>query len=246
MPARPTELRPAQTENGRSSRTGGRVLLVVDDSEVGGILAYALRQMGLEPVRAQSAAEALAYWDQDTYALILIDVYGPGLDGIELVKRIRGEAANPILLFSMCGEESYAIRAYQAGADECIIKPISPPLFLAKVRAWLRYSWTVSTAALNLLEAGPFLLDTAQQAVVVDGRREVRLTNLEFRLLHLLMSHAGQVLPSGLIVDRVWGYGGGDSVLLKNVIYRLRRKLEPETSQPSHIQTVAGRGYAFY
>ncbi len=246
MLANPLEPRRARTENGRPPRIGGRVLLVVDDPEVGGILAFALRQMGLEPVRAQSAADALTYWNQDTFALVLIDVYGPQLDGIELVKRIRGEAANPILLFSAFGDESYAFRAYQAGVDECVVKSVSPPLFLAKVRAWLRYSWTVPSAALNLLEFGPFLLDTEQQAVVVDGRRTVKLTNLEFRLLHLLMSHPGQVLPSGLIVDRVWGYGGGDNVLLKNVVYRLRRKLEPEGRQPGHIQTVAGQGYAFF
>jgi DNA-binding response OmpR family regulator len=83
--------------------------------------------------------------------------------------------------------------------------------------------------------------------VTTEDGLAVGLTNLEFRVLHLLMSHPGQVLPAGLIVDRVWGYaGGGDSVLLKNVIYRLRRKIEPDAGEPRYLQTVAGEGYVFY
>jgi DNA-binding response OmpR family regulator len=80
----------------------------------------------------------------------------------------------------------------------------------------------------------------------VAGGSAVKLTNLEFRLLHLLMAHPGQVLEAGVIIDRVWGYPDtGDSVLLKNLVYRLRQKVEPEPGEPRYIGTVAGVGYAF-
>ncbi len=93
---------------------------------------------------------------------------------------------------------------------------------------------------------GDLRLAPARREVITTTGSAVKLTNLEFRLLHLLMSHPGQVLGSNLIIDRVWGYtGGGDTVLLKNLVYCLRRKIEPDPSQPRYIQTVAGEGYSF-
>jgi two-component system response regulator RegX3 len=222
-------------------------LLVSDDREVGGLWAYALRQMGLEVTLAASADDALASWDQHAFDLFVIDVCGPDLDGIELARRLRAGAVNPILLFTANRDEGHTLAAYQAGVDECVVKPVSPSVFLAKVRVWLRRSWTVPARALETVQAGRLCLDPARRQLVTEGGSIVKLTNLEFRVLHLLMSHPGQVLPSDLIVDRVWGYnGGGDQVLLKNVVYRLRRKMEPDPGDPRYLQTVAGEGYVFY
>lgn len=156
------------------------------------------------------------------------------------------EAVNPILLMTPRRHEAHLLEAYQAGVDECIVKPISPSLFLAKVKSWLRRSWTVPAEALNGVQAGDLQLDPARRELITATGSVVKLTNLEFRLLHLLMSHRGQVLDSNLIIDRVWGYtGGGNSVLLKNVVYRLRRKVEPDPSQPRYIQTATGERYTF-
>lgn len=226
---------------------GNRVLLVSNDREVAGIWAYALRQTGLDVAQAQSASMALRLWEQEVSDLILIDVSGPDLDGVDLARRLRDSAVCPILLLTTNRDESHSLAAYQAGVDECVVKPISPSLFLAKVRAWLRRSWTVPAGSLNPLEVGAVCLEPDRRTVSTGAGTSIRLTNLEFRLLHLLMSHPGQVLPSDLIIDRVWGFsGGGDSVVLKNVVYRLRRKIEPDPGQPHHLQTVAGEGYVFY
>ncbi len=225
---------------------GSKVLLISNDREVGGIWSYALRQSGLEATLVRSAAAAVEQWAQDTYDLILIDVCGPDLDGIELTRQLRAQAVNPILLFTPNRDESHTLDAYQAGVDECVVKPASPSLFMAKVRAWLRRTWTVPAGALHSLEVGPLCLDPARREVTNGSDMVAKLTNLEFRLLYMFMSHRGQVLPADLIIDHVWGYsGGGDSILLKNVVYRLRRKIEPDPSQPRYIQTVAG-GYVFY
>jgi DNA-binding response OmpR family regulator len=238
------------TGAGRNNGTpvlGSKVLLVSNDQELGGIWAFALRQMGLEATLVKSAAEALDQWPRDTFDLVVIDVYDPDLDGIELTRQLRAQAVSPILLFTLNRDEAHMLQAYQAGVDECVVKPVSPSLFLAKVRAWLRRSWTVPARALDKVQMGTLCLDPAKREVTTESGPVVRLTNLEFRVLHLLMSHRGQVLPSDLIVDRVWGCAGeGDSVLLKNVVYRLRRKIEPDSSQPRYLQTVAGEGYVFY
>jgi DNA-binding response OmpR family regulator len=226
---------------------GSTVLFVSNDLEVSGIWVFVLRQMGLEATLVRSAQEAVDHWARGTFDLVLIDAYGPDLDGIDVVRQLRSQAVNPILMFTPDRDETHMLEAYRAGVDECVVKSVSPALFMAKVRAWLRRSWTVPASALDNVQAGVLCLDPARRVVTTESGSVVKLTNLEFRVLHLLMRHRGQVLPSDLIVDRVWGCaGGGDHVLLKNVIYRLRRKIEPDPHEPRYLQTVAGEGYVFY
>lgn len=223
-----------------------RVLLVSDDPETGQIWTYALSQQGIEVVLAGSAEEALDRWAEESFDLIVIDIHTPQLNGMDVCRRLRAEAINPILLFTPGRSEAHILEAYGAGVDECITKPISPPLFLAKVRAWLRRSWTVPVGSLDSLQVGDLRLDPARREVVTATGSAVKLSNLEFRLLHFLMNHQGRALEPDAIIDCVWGYtGGGDSTLLKNLVYRLRRKIEPDPSQPRYIQTVAGEGYIF-
>ena len=238
---------PRKNGNG-DHRTVGKqsVLLVSDDQEVGGIWAYALRQQGLVVTLAASAPSALAHWAEDPCDLVLIDICGPDLQGIELARRLRAETGNPILLFTPRREEAHLLDGYRAGADECVVKPVSPSLFLAKVRVWLRRSCGAPAHRLADLERNGLRLDAARQELSNGGPAPVPLTNLEFRVLHMLMSHPGQVLPAGLIVERVWGLDGdGDPILVKNVIYRLRRKIEPDPSQPRYVQTAGRQGYLF-
>lgn len=223
-----------------------RVLFVCDDLEIGRIWGYALGQRNLDAVLVGSAAEAMLCWEDEVFDLIVIDVYTCQLDGVDLCRKLRTEAVIPILLLTTKSDESHILEAYQGGVDECMVKPVSPPIFLAKIRAWLRRSWTVAAEVLDCLQMGDLLLDPAQRQVVTATGDAVRLTNLEFRLLHLLMSHQNHVLVSDVIINRVWGYNGcGDSVVLKNMIYRLRRKIEADPSHPRYIQTVNGVGYTF-
>lgn len=223
-----------------------KVLLVSDELETGEIWAYALVQQGIEVVLAGSAEEALDRWAEESFDLIIIDIHAPQLGGIDVCRQLRAEAINPVLLFTPSRSEAHILEAYEAGVDECITKPISPPLFLAKVRAWLRRSWTIPAGSLDSLQVGDLRLDPARREAVTATGSAVKLSNLEFRLLHLLMNHQGRALEPDAIIDCVWGYtGGGDSALLKNLVYRLRRKLEPDPCQPRYIQTVAGEGYTF-
>jgi two-component system alkaline phosphatase synthesis response regulator PhoP len=222
-----------------------QILLVCDDSETGRIWSYGLAQNGLEVFLSHSAEEALSRWIIEPFDLIIIDVYTPKLDGIELCRQLRPQQATPILLLADNAEEPIIVKAYQAGVDEYIVKPLSPRLFLIKVTAWLRRTGAISAEETGVLEVGDLCLDMLQRQVVLADGSTTRLSNLEFRLLRLFMSHSGQTLPGDLIVSRVWGHiGEGDNKVLKSIMYRLRRKIEPDPRSFLYLQTVPG-GYRF-
>ena len=223
-----------------------KILLISDEPTTAHTWANLFGLKGLSTELAGSAKEALSAWERDTFDLILIDVYTPALDCLELCRQLRAVAANPILVLPRQNSESHLLRAYEAGADECIVKPISPQLLLAKVLAWQRRAWTVPTEALDHLQAADVQLDPVRRELMIGSGAAIRLTNLEFRLLHLLMSNSGQPLDSKLIVERVWGCdGSGEGALLKNLVYRLRRKMEADPGHPHYLQMVAGEGYVF-
>jgi two-component system, OmpR family, alkaline phosphatase synthesis response regulator PhoP len=224
------------------------VLLVTDGAEVGGMWAHGLTQKGVAIMLADSAEAALGYVDREMIDLIIIDVYTPQLDGIELGHQLRSQVISPILLLSYDSDEPNMLAAYQAGIDDYMVKPISPPLFLAKVEAWLRRAWMVPAVAFDTssFQVGKLCLDPARRQIVTPAGCTVQLTKLEFRLLSLLANHQGQVIETNLIIDRVWGFVSSDDYsLVKNVVYRLRQKIEPDPRNPSYILTVAGEGYTF-
>jgi len=164
---------------------------------------------------------------------------------MELYKRFRAVSVTPILLFLPTYHETEILQAYAEGVDDVVVKPISPPIFLAKIVAWMRRSWMVPTAELVQVKAGKHRLEPARRCLLNPDGMEVRLTNLEFRLLHLLMSRPGHVFSIEDIIQAIWGgYGSGDQVLLKNVVYRLRRKIEADPSHPVFLKTGPG-GYCF-
>ena len=234
----------AQDEAG-VDRMSGTVLLVSEDPEAGRLGADTLGHAGVDVVLVGSAREALRRWEQAGCDLIVADVCDHR-DGLDLCRRLRARAVNPILLLCPHGNEDRAVAAYAAGADECIPKPVSPAILLAKVRAWLRHQWTLRAESLDPLEAGGLRLEPARREVSTAQGSALRLTVLEFRLLYQLMSHPGQVLPPDVLVPRVWGPGGGgDRRLLRHVVHNLRRKIEPDPRRPRTIRTVRGQGYAF-
>ncbi len=205
-----------------------------------------LRQRRLEVFQARTSEDALQAWQDEIPDLIVIDAPCVQVDPVALCRQIRAESVIPLLLLLQAQNEEKILDAYRAGADEVIIKPVSPAMFLAKINAWLRRTWTIPAEALETLNVGELSLDPARRKVFLAGGDSVKLTNLEFRLLHVLMAHPGWVLESDSLVERVWGYSGdGDKTLLKNVVYRLRRKLESDPARPRYILTEPGAGYKF-
>ncbi len=221
-------------------------LLTTDNPEAGRVWASALRGEGLEVVVAGSRSDALETARSSGFDLYLIISYNCRHECIDFCRRLRQSTINPILLLAASESEDHVLQAYAAGVDEWVHVPIDPALFLAKVRAWLRRSWNIPATALDPVQAGGFLLDPSRRQLVRPDNRRVKLTNLEFRVLHQLMTHRGEVLTPNEIAERVWGYGESDgNILLKNVIYRLRNKIEQDRNHPRYTETVAGEGYRF-
>jgi DNA-binding response OmpR family regulator len=189
----------------------------------------------------------LEIWSENIPDLVVIDVNSPHPDGIEICRQLRQEAAVPLLVVLEAIDEARMLQAYRAGADDCLVRPLNPELLLAKLNAWRRRSWTVPAEVLAELQAGILHLDPIRRMVFFEDGRLARLTNLEFRLLLLLMSNPGRALPVNDIVNRIWGFPGeaDGAVMLKNVVYRLRKKIEPDPAHPTYLRTEPGVGYRF-
>lgn len=217
-----------------------RIFVVCDQDATAPIWGYIIREKGLVAILETSTQRAMERSAQEFPDLIVVDVNASHADRMELCRRFRSLSSSPILLFLPAANEPEMLEAYQAGVDECVVKPISPAIFLAKILAWTRRS---SSMPVSPPKSERLRLDPSHRSVTAADDQVIKLTNLEFRLLHLLMSRPGYVFPAEELIQAVWG-ADGDVVLLKNVIYRLRKKLEEDANQAHLIQTWPG-GYSF-
>lgn len=218
-----------------------RVFVICDQDATAPIWGYIIRQKGLVAIIETSVQRAMERSVEEIPDLIVIDVNAPHAQRLELCKKFRALSISPILLFLPTNNEAEILEAYQAGVDECVIKPISPAIFLAKIKAWAKRSWVLPMSSVRV---GKIKLEPGRRSAIMPGGEETKLTNLEFRLLHLLMSQPGYVFRNEEIMQTVWGTQG-DLTVLKNVVYRLRKKLDPNTDKPTFlIQTWPG-GYSF-
>jgi DNA-binding response OmpR family regulator len=222
-----------------------KILIVDDDADLRGLIAYALRQAGYLVIEAADGAAALAAYDREEPALVILDVNLPRLSGFEVCRKIRQRSpapgGTPVMMLTVRGAEEDLVQGLDLGADDYLTKPFSPRALLARVRAHLRRAAVDKPAP---LVAGDLALDLELQAVAVAGGAPVRLTNLEFRLLQLLLANAGHTLPAERLLSHVWGLrGSGDRQLLKQLVHRLRQKIEADAAHPRYLLTVTGIGY---
>jgi DNA-binding response OmpR family regulator len=217
-----------------------RVLIICDQSDTAPLLGYMIREKGLNAIIETSVQRAIERAMEVTPDLIIIDVNAPHSERIQLAKKYRSLSKKPILLFLPTHHESEILEAYHAGVDECIVKPISPAIFLAKITSWSRRSVPIQTSPLG---APQLKLDSAKRLARTPEGDEIYLTNLEFRLLRLLKNRPGYVFQNEEIIRTVWGITDtSDQTALKNVVYRLRKKLGAKREYM--IQTAPG-GYSF-
>jgi DNA-binding response OmpR family regulator len=220
-----------------------KVLVVEDDLALSGVLSYTLRQAGYEVIAAYDGMDALETWQAERPDLIILDLNLPLLDGMEVCRRIRAQADTPIIILSVRGEEDDIVKGLELGADDYVTKPFSPREFLARVQASLRR--TGALAAPGPLSVGHFTFDRERLEVHRPGLAPVQLTPLESRLLEELMLHQGHVVPVDNLIAVIWGPYGADRAMLKQLVYRLRRKIEDDPSNPLYLETVPGVGYTF-
>jgi DNA-binding response OmpR family regulator len=220
-----------------------KILVVDDDLELAGLIGYALRQAGYLVVDAADGSAALVAFAREAPSLVILDVNLPRLSGLEVCRQIRAEGSSvPIMMLTVRNAEEDQVQALDLGADDYLTKPFSPRTLLARVRALLRRGGVEKPAP---LAAGDLTLDLEMGAVTVAGGKPVRLTKLELRLLQILLANAGHTLPPERLLAHVWGSrGAGDRQLLKQLVHRLRQKIEADAAQPRYLVTVSGVGYA--
>ena len=221
------------------------ILIVCDEPTTSRIWALCVAELYCRPLVANSIKQALNIIEESSPDLMVVDVTSRNVSGIQMCHDLRERVNVPLLLLTPINNESHTLEAYHAGADDCIIKPISPALFLAKAKVWLHRSRTVQVESLDKLTIGGYTLEPAKHLLQGSDGKKIRLSNLEFRVLYLLMDHPNQSFSNEEIIERVWGfYGEGNSALVKNVIYRLRKKIEPNPNESRYIRTETG-GYLF-
>ena len=218
-----------------------KALVVDDDRVLADVVAFTLRREGFEIILADDGAKALQRWQEERPDIVVLDVNLPRVDGFTVCQKIRAEENTPIVLLTVRGEEDDIVRGLELGADDYIVKPFSPRQLVARVNAVLRRAGTKPTSA--LLEVGDISFDPSQRKVVVQDIHTASLTPLENRLLEVLMINAGQVLTTAMLIDYVWGPAGGDRDMLRQLVKRLRGKVEPDPANPFYIQTAPGLGY---
>jgi DNA-binding response OmpR family regulator len=220
-----------------------RVLVVEDDLALAGVLSYSLRQEGYEVVAAHDGLTAIEKWQSEAPDLIILDLNLPRLDGLAVCRQVRAQTDIPIIILSVRDKEDDVVLGLELGADDYVVKPFSPRELLARVKAALRR--TDGAVIPGPISAAGLTLERERLELHGVDAEPIQLSVLEARLLEALMLDAGHVLPADALITAVWGPHDADRTILKQLVYRLRRKLEPDPSHPVYIETVPGVGYAF-
>lgn len=217
-----------------------KILVVDDDLALADVLAFTLRRAGFDVFLAHNGQDALEQYVRELPDLIVLDWMLPDMEGLEVCKRVRGESNVPIIMLTVRYGDDDVVAALEAGADEYITKPFSPRQVVARVRALLRRAVGEPQ---EVLHVGAFSLDVERREVKWAGHPPIHLTRLEARLLQAFLQNAGHVMTTGSLIARIWGADGATPEMLKQLIYRLRNKLETEPGTPILIETIQNRGY---
>jgi DNA-binding response OmpR family regulator len=219
-----------------------KILVADDDPDLLDLVAYALGQTGYLVVKAADGTAALAAFVAESPDMVLLDINMPGMTGFDVCSAIRSRSTVPVMMLTARGEEQDLVRALDLGADDYLTKPFSPRTLLARVKALLRRARLERSA--EPMSAGRVRLDADDSTVRIGSGQPIALTKLEFRLMQALLAQAGRAVHSDRLLILVWGHrGAGDRQLLKQLVHRLRHKIEANPGVPQLLQTAAVSGY---
>jgi DNA-binding response OmpR family regulator len=219
-----------------------KILIADDDRDLLSLIGFALTQAGYLVVRASDGPGAIRAFETESPDLVVLDINMPGASGFQVCEAIRLKSRVPIMMLTVRGEEEDLVRALELGADDYLNKPFSPRTLLARTKALLRRAGIESSA--GPVAAGQVSLDIDEHTVRIGTGEPVHLTKLELRLLQMLLANAGRTVNSDRLLVQVWGHrNSGDRQLLKQLVHRLRQKIETDPANPALLQTAAGSGY---
>jgi two-component system KDP operon response regulator KdpE len=225
----------------------GKLILVVDDeSRLVGLVRMNLELEGFQVSEASNGVEALERVRDELPDLVVLDVNMPLLDGFETLERLREISTVPVIMLTVKGDEEDRIKGLTLGADDYVTKPFSPRELVSRIRAVLRRVEMPAPVAKTEIRIDDRLsVDFQRREVLVEGER-VTLRPTEYRLLYHLVNNAGWVMTHETLLSKVWGYEyREESQLLRVYITYLRKKIEPDPSNPRYILTERGVGYRF-
>jgi DNA-binding response OmpR family regulator len=222
----------------------GRVLVVDDDPTVADVVSRYLVRDGHEVVCVADGHAALRAAEERPPDLVVLDLMLPGIDGLEVCRRLRERWPVPIVMLTALGEETDRLIGLETGADDYVTKPFSPRELALRVKSVLRRARGALTATGETIIDGDLTVDAAAHEVRLGGE-EISLTAREFDLLAFLVRHPRQAFTRMDLLQKVWGWEFGDSSTVTVHVRRLREKIEQDPTAPRRILTVWGVGYRF-
>lgn len=218
-----------------------RILVADDDADLRALIGFTLMQAGYDICTAIDGESALQAFQRDSPDLVLLDINMPEPNGLQVCREIRGRSPVPIMMLTVRDVEEDLIEAFDSGADDYVRKPFSPRALLARVRALIRRSEPLDSGPVT---AGRLRLDPEQRTLQFGAAPPVRLTPLELKAMQLLMVTPGRTVTAEKMLLHLWGRATArERRTLKQLVYRLRQKVESDASTPEILQTTPGAGY---
>jgi len=227
-----------------------KVLVIEDDPEIVDLLEIHLKDLSCDLMKSYSGEDGLAMIKSNPLDLVILDIMLPGIDGMEVCRRIRGEQNKvPVLMLTAKSEEIDKVLGLEIGADDYLTKPFSVREFIARVKAIFRraemFHDSLTSPDGNVIEKGDLRIDVEMRKVSIEGAK-IELSPKEFELLVLLASNPGRSYNRSRLLSLVWGYDfEGYEHTVNSHINRLRAKIEPDMANPTYILTTWGVGYKF-
>jgi two-component system, OmpR family, KDP operon response regulator KdpE len=223
---------------------GARILVVDDEREIRRCLEISLEEKGYTVMPAESGEKALDLLQQSPADVAIVDLLLPGIDGIQLIQKIREQHTLPIIILSAIGDDKKKVEALEQGADDYVTKPFSMEEVIARIRSILRR--VVGSKDLSpILSFGDLTINFEYREIRLSGE-PIKLTPMEYELLKYMVQNAGRVLTRRMLLTAVWGPGHEeDTQSLRVLVRQLRKKIELTPAQPRFILTDPGVGYRF-
>lgn len=220
-----------------------RILVVEDESEISSIIQKYIEKIGYDCTLAKDGFEALEYFSNGDYHLVILDVMMPGIDGFEVLERIREISEVPVIMLTAKQEEVDRIKGFKKGADDYVIKPFSPRELMERVKVFIKRIYHTSDEL--IISSDPFRLYVRSMKLTKNGK-DIPLTSTEYKIIYTFIRNKGQVLTREQLIEQSFGIGyDGFDRNIDSYIKRIRQKIEDDPKKPKFVLTRYGQGYMF-